>query len=85
MLLDVDQVSTGNELPAIAPNPTTGLVFVQYSKPLNIVVSGIDGKIILEKSLSKDIDVAPLANGVYLITLYDEEGRKLLTKKLVKE
>ena len=32
-----------------------------------------------------DINISPLADGLYLISLYDEKGMKLTTTKFVKQ
>ncbi len=72
-------------LPVIAPNPASEILYVQYATPVNITITSVDGKKLIEKRLSNEINVAQLANGIYLIALYDEEGKRLITEKFVKE
>jgi uncharacterized protein YjdB len=69
----------------IYPNPSSGIVFVESDKKVRAVISGIEGKSIIDIADAKEIDIANLAAGVYLISVYDENGRKLTVQKLVKQ
>ncbi len=76
---------TNNEVPVIAPNPASEMIYVQYALPLTIVITSVDGRKILEQCQAKEINVSQLVNGMYLISLYDDDGKKLKTEKFVKE
>ena len=81
---NVHQVSSYN-MPVIYPNPATNKVYIQYAQNVEIIISSIDGKKILDKPSTNEIDISALPHGLYIITLYDEDHNKLLTEKLVKQ
>ena len=83
VILSASQVS-GYDAPSVYPNPATNKVYVQYAQNVNIRISGMDGKILIEQSSAKEADIASLPYGVYVISLYYEQGNRLLTEKLVK-
>jgi hypothetical protein len=39
----------------------------------------------MQQADAKELDVSMLANGAYMITLYDDDGQMLTVQKLVKE
>jgi len=51
---------------------------------IRAVISSIDGRSIMDISDAKDINIANLADGVYMIVVYDHNGEKIKTEKLVK-
>ena len=75
----------GTDPPAIYPNPATNNLFVRYSENVRIVITAFDGKKILEEPSARVIDITSLPLGVYIITLQDENGNRLLVRKLIKQ
>ena len=73
------------DAPVIYPNPATNKLFIRYSKKVDIAISTIDNKTVLEQPSAKEIDITPLPCGIYIITLYDENRNRILVRKLVKE
>ncbi len=69
----------------VYPNPSTGIVNIEAPVKVKAVVTGVEGKILLEQDDAKRIDIGNLANGLYMITLYDESGHSLLVQKLIKQ
>lgn len=69
----------------IFPNPTSGKVFIESSINVRAVVSGFDGKRLIDKENAKEISLKGLADGLYLITLYDDNGQQMMVQKLVKQ
>lgn len=68
---------------AIYPNPASKEIQVKTATPVNITISGMDGKLLLE-STSERINIAGLANGVYLIRITDKNGTLIGMEKLLK-
>ena len=68
----------------IYPNPAQTMVHVESATPVRAVINGIDGRSILNMPGAKDIDISSLADGVYMIMLYDDSGNVVKTEKLVK-
>ena len=69
----------------IYPNPTSGTVHIESGVRVRAVVSGIDGKTEMEQADAKELDMSALANGMYIISLYDNNGKELLVQKMIKQ
>jgi hypothetical protein len=69
----------------IYPNPATTTLFIESAVTVRAVVSGIDGRMVMEQADAKQLDITTLASGVYVVNLYDDNGQAVLTGKLVKE
>jgi hypothetical protein len=71
--------------PVIYPNPAKEKVFVQYTQPLRITITGMDGRLLIDAAHTNETDISTLASGVYLIAVYDTDGNRIAVEKLVKE
>ena len=69
---------------AIFPNPANNIVYISALHKVNIAISGIDGKVYMEQSGVNEVDITALNAGLYLLTVYDNDGQKMTTVKLVK-
>jgi hypothetical protein len=69
----------------IYPNPASGNLYIESPVNVKAVISSLDGKKEFEQRNAKVIDVSNLPEAIYLITLYDDEGKELMTKKLIKQ
>ena len=85
-----EDISNSPELQiACYPNPVTSTVFVEYSFDSSILFSLYysDGSRIVEgimTSSKSNIDMASMANGLYLLVLRDEQGNIVQQYKLIK-
>ena len=70
---------------SIYPNPATSTLYIQSRVNVKAVITGVDGKLVMEQADAKEMNVSSLASGVYIISLYDNDGQALLTQKLIKE
>ena len=68
----------------IYPNPTHGNVIISAPVKVNATLSSIDGRKQMDISDATQIDISMLADGIYLISIYDQEGTLLKIEKLVK-
>ena len=68
----------------IYPNPAQTMVHIVSSSDLKANLSSIDGKILISQEHAHDIDISNLADGVYMIMLYDINGVLVKTEKLIK-
>lgn len=71
----------------IFPNPTNGLITINFKKNLDskVIVSNIVGRILKEKSYSQSIitiDLKDLPDGFYIVSLNNKDGN--LTRKILK-
>jgi len=69
----------------IYPNPANS--FVHIDAPVNVraVISGVEGKTVMQIANAKDVNISNLANGLYIIMLFDDNGDRLAVQKLIKE
>ncbi len=82
--LAVDNVN-GTKAISIYPNPATSSVHVAAATEVKVVISTVEGKLILEGNSKNDIDVSALSAGLYMISVYDEQGNRLHVEKLIKQ
>jgi uncharacterized protein YjdB len=68
----------------VYPNPATNMLHIDAPVKVNISVLGIDGKMLLEQKDASNIDISKLANGLYMIMVYDENNMLLKTAKFAK-
>jgi hypothetical protein len=68
----------------IYPNPAQTMVHIDAPGVVRAVISAMDGRILIDQPNAKDVDITKLADGVYMITVYDENGITVKTEKLVK-
>ncbi len=68
----------------IYPNPAQTMVHIEAAMKVRAVISSVDGRVVMDIANAKDIDVSNIANGVYMITVYNGDGDKIKVDKLVK-
>lgn len=68
----------------IFPNPAQDMVNIESPEEVRAIVSSIDGKELMRKDNAKTLDISSLANGIYIIKLYDVNGQMVKTEKLLK-
>ena len=69
----------------IYPNPANNVLHIESIKNVRAVISSMDGRTITDQVIARDIDISNLANGMYMIMLYDEHGQMLQADKFVKQ
>lgn len=69
----------------IAPNPATGNVFVKCPSPVDIDLWNMTGKLVARVRNDDHIFVGDLPTGVYLIRIYDSDGKLLRQERIYKE
>ena len=83
-------VSTTNsdENIIIYPNPASSELHVEVPQSITTAISirilSMDGRVVIGSTESRDINVSHLANGVYLVQLYDTTGLLIKTAKFTK-
>jgi hypothetical protein len=79
------------EITDVRPNPTTGIVYFNIiggTSNVNVVVRTLDGKQVMQKGLVQssnfNIDLAPLATGMYLLEAVDVRTQEKAVFKIMK-
>ncbi len=80
---------SGGEV-AIYPNPASSVLYIQAQGKVNVNITDIEGKVLLQYTSSPlerpgEVNISSLANGIYLIRVYDDNGLLLKIEKLLKE
>ena len=73
----------GNSI-KIYPNPTTGVLNIDSKVAVNLSLRDASGKIVMEATNLKSIDLGDIANGTYLLFITDLKGQLLRTERLTK-
>jgi hypothetical protein len=81
--LAVGSVISSGETIRIYPNPATSVIHIESSQAVNVVISSVEGKTMINAQHAKDIDINELAAGVYMTRVYDLAGTLLKVDKLV--
>lgn len=67
------------------PNPAHDQVFIQAPIAVDVILSGIDGRVMRRITDARSFSVADLAAGVYLLRITDKDGAFVKVEKLVKQ
>src|SRR5690606_5702647 len=84
-ITSVDQVNPMARLIKVYPNPSQDIVHIQSPVVVNLVLLGIDGRIIKEQPAATQISIADLAGGIYILQISDKDKVTLKIEKLVKQ
>ncbi len=68
----------------IYPNPAMKNVNIESAQQVRAIISGVDGRMLVNVPMAKSIDISNLADGMYIISVYDNSNYLLKTQKLVK-
>ena len=68
----------------LSPNPTNGILHVDGATVVEVQVYNALGQLVKTVRDTNEINVAGLAEGVYLVQITDAEGRNLTAKVMVK-
>ncbi len=68
----------------IFPDPAVNVVHINWCKPVTARVLCMDGKNIKTIYNTNEVDLTGLPDAMYMLTLYDENNHKLISKKIVK-
>jgi hypothetical protein len=68
----------------VYPNPATTMIHIDAPVLVNVSVLSIDGKVQISQNNATDVDVSSLADGMYMILVYDQSGLLLKTTKFAK-
>lgn len=71
--------------PNIYPNPATDRIFIEYGQEEKVVIMSADGRNVLESQTGKTIDISGLANGIYVISVYDVQNNRFWVEKFAKQ
>jgi len=68
----------------VYPNPASDILNIEAPVKVNVSVLGMDGKVLITQHDVTNIDISRLANALYMIMIYDENGLLLKIAKFTK-
>ena len=68
----------------IYPDPAIYLLHIQWCRPVTARLMGMDGKNIKTVRGVNEIELGELPDGMYMLSVFDENNHKLISKKIVK-
>ena len=69
----------------IYPNPANNLLHISSPIEVRAIITGIEGKTLIDAPRATEINTSKLTPGIYLITIYNNTGERLKTEKLTIE
>ena len=79
----VSSVVAGNNI-NVYPNPATSVLHIDAPCSVNVHIISPDGRVVMEQKDAVDMSIAHLANGVYMIMVYDGSNTLLKTTSFSK-
>jgi hypothetical protein len=67
----------------IYPNPAASTVYISSPVKVHATISSVDGRQLIDQPDAQSIDVSMLPDGLYMISLFDESGVRIVVQKLV--
>ena len=69
----------------VFPNPSTGILYIQASVTVDVKLTTIDGRLLIDQKNANQLDMNYYANGIYFISVYDSNSGNLIkTDRIVK-
>ncbi|GAA4460019.1 hypothetical protein GCM10023093_01970 [Nemorincola caseinilytica] len=78
-------VGTSDTRARIYPNPAQGMLFIESDNRVSAILRSIDGRELIHMADAKSLDLSTLPNGMYILTLYDEDHVPVQIEKVVKQ
>lgn len=69
----------------VYPNPTRESIFIECNMPVTAVVISADGRTLMQVDNATFINLGNLANGVYMLKLYTNDGAFIKAEQLIKQ
>lgn len=69
----------------IYPNPANDLLYIEAPVSVRAIVTSVDGKALIDKENAKELNVSSLADGLYMVLLYDANGQQVSAHKFIKQ
>lgn len=69
----------------IYPNPVTSVLYIDAPGKVTVTVMSADGKMLLSQKEAVSINVGQLADGMYMIMVYDENNMLMKASKFIKQ
>jgi hypothetical protein len=68
----------------IYPNPATDIINVNFPAKVNVTVSSIDGRVLVQQDNTNAVSIGHLNGGLYILKVTSKDGALLATEKILK-
>lgn len=68
----------------IFPNPSSGIIYIESASVVGLQLIDVLGRTVLEQKQSRTLNITSFVDGVYLLYVFDESGKKIGVEKIVK-
>lgn len=75
---------TSNIAIHVYPNPTSNIVNIEAPVKVNVIISDLSGKKLMEEKNATRIDLGDMSAGVYMMTILDSDNRPVSIERIVK-
>ena len=69
----------------IFPNPVNEELYITSKEPVNVRITDITGRVLIETKAQTSINTSRLVTGMYMVYAYNKEGTIVKVEKVVKE
>ncbi len=69
----------------IYPNPSMGIVNIESAISVNVSVTDLVGRVVLQQAKANEVDLSNFADGMYLFRITDEAGTVIKMEKINKQ
>ncbi|MBS1586719.1 MAG: T9SS type A sorting domain-containing protein [Bacteroidetes bacterium] len=67
------------------PNPVNDILYVDAAEAVNIRIEDLTGRAVLTAQNAKQVSMANLANGVYIVNIMSSDNKLIATRKIMKQ
>ncbi len=67
------------------PNPTNTILNIGANEPMDVIISTISGRTVLSQQKTSAIDMTSLPAGLYIATIYNQNGERVAIEKITKQ
>jgi hypothetical protein len=68
----------------IYPNPASSTLSISAQEVVNVVIMSADGKVVINATAATSIDVSNLADGMYMVSIYNQQHQLIKVDKFIK-
>ena len=82
--LSVGNVILNGQPVTIYPNPAFDVVTISAAAAVDVVIRDLQGRVVMSARHASQLSISGLDNGIYMLTVYAQDGLPVVTKQLIK-
>lgn len=81
--LAINEIAGSTVSVRVYPTPTTGIVHVEASEKVNVVLKNMEGRTLMTAQNPDAVDLSSFARGIYLLSITDSQNKLLKVEKVI--